>query len=216
MKSARLTIIALMCVVGMVAISLALGRPCMPWTPGCLPAFSCLSSPPTWGFFRVVRNARRNLARFGSASSLRNARRKFIRLGKRQESVDASFKPRRRAHPAAKNSPGSDRLDLIYHLAGYLLLAVVPCEPPAFWSRVMGPGFREPVVLTTAALIAGLPQLFIALAGGLLARRFFPTRTCHLMTAKRRSLFWKTLIRGHTQMHYNYEEGQSKEPAEQG
>jgi hypothetical protein len=38
----------------------------------------------------------------------------------------------------------------------------------------MSPNFNDPVVLATAALMAGLPQLLIALAGGLLARRFFP------------------------------------------
>ena len=57
---------------------------------------------------------------------------------------------------------------------GYLLLAVACLNHLPFGSALMGPDDHDPIVLTTAALMAGLPQLLIALAGGLIVRRCFP------------------------------------------
>ena len=57
---------------------------------------------------------------------------------------------------------------------GYLLLAVACLNHLPFGSALMGPDDHDPIVLTAAALMAGLPQLLIVLAGGLIVRRCFP------------------------------------------
>ena len=56
----------------------------------------------------------------------------------------------------------------------YLGAAVMWLSRLPFARSFMGPNYDDPVVFATAALMAGLPQLLIALAGGLLARQFLP------------------------------------------
>jgi hypothetical protein len=176
MKPPRFTIITLMCLVGMVAVSLAVGRALYasdPW----LPAGVCLAGLAIeLGLFRIVRTRGKSRAFWAG----------FVICGLLAVGSFAwGVVVKSSISPSLNVSTGEittlpitvlQRVGLSSWSVwrSYLLLAVLCLNRLPFGSALMSPDFKDPIVLATAALMAGLPQLLIALAGGLLARRFFP------------------------------------------
>jgi hypothetical protein len=176
MKPPRLTIVTLMCAVGMVAVSLAVGRALYasdPW----LPAGVCLAGIAIEvGLFQIVRTRGKPRAFWAGFVICGILAASSFALGKLvRNSVEASVNATTgelTLFPTTVLEQVGSTSWTIWRV--YLGLAVMCLNRLPFGPSLMSPDFRDPVVLTTAALMTGLPQLLVALAGGLLARRFFP------------------------------------------
>jgi hypothetical protein len=178
MNSTRLTIVTLMCAIGMVAVSLAVGRALYASDPWLLPGVCLTGLAIEVGLIRIVRMRGRSRAFWlgfvvcGLLAAGSFAWGMIVR-----NSVDARVNAATGELTLFPKTIFEQVGSISYTIwRRYLGVAVMCLSRLPFARTFMGPNYDDPVVFATAALMAGLPQLILAVAGGLLARQFVPPK----------------------------------------